>query len=239
MKAIILAAGRGTRISKLIGNIPKCTVDVCGKPLIKRTLDLFKHNNVNDIRMVLGYKHDIVSNTIKGYGVKEYVNPFFHVTNSIASLWYALDAFDGSDDILICNGDVFWTQDIFKCINEDDRDIVMLADKTRADNGDYFFKTKDGILQEYGKELTRDNRDCEYVGIAKISRNVAQIFKKRLLEMIEAQETDKWWENVLYSMAQERNIYVRDVEGNFWAEVDFIEDYNRILDFVKEHEKDN
>ena len=53
--------------------------------------------------------------------------------------------------------------------------------------------------------------------------------------MIEGQESDKWWENVLYSMTSERDIYVKDVDGAFWAEVDYIEDYNKILDYVKEN----
>ena len=40
-----------------------------------------------------------------------------------------------------------------------------------------------------------------------------------------------WWEDVLYSFVGERPIYVEDVAGRFWAEVDFIEDYERILEF--------
>lgn len=232
MKIIILAAGRGTRISKLIGNIPKCTVDVCGKPLIIRTLELFKKNGVEAVAISLGYKHDVVSEVIKGHNVREYYNPFFHVTNSIASLWFALKEFDGTEDVIICNGDVFWTQEVFDAIAKDERDIVMLADRSKADSGDYFFKTDNGKLLAYGKELTRDNRDCEYVGIAKISKEIVPLFKERLLKLINSQECDKWWENILYSMVGERDIYIKDVEGAFWAEVDFIEDYNRILTYV-------
>lgn len=235
MKAIVLAAGRGTRISKLIGDIPKCTVDVCGKPLIKRTLELFKANGINEICMVLGYKQDIVSENVNGYALKKYYNPFYHVTNSIASLWFAKDEFDGKEDLLICNGDVFWTQKLMDVILNENRDIVMLADKSKADSGDYFFKTKNGILLDYGKELTRENRDCEYVGIAKINKENVLKFRERLIKMIEGQESDKWWENVLYSMTSERDIYVKDVDGAFWAEVDYIEDYNKILDYVKEN----
>lgn len=235
MKAIVLAAGRGTRISKLIGDIPKCTVDVCGKPLIKRTIELFKANGINEICMVLGYKQDIVSENVNGYALKKYYNPFYHVTNSIASLWFAKDEFDGKEDLLICNGDVFWTQKLMDVILNENRDIVMLADKSKADSGDYFFKTKNGILLDYGKELTRENRDCEYVGIAKINKENVLKFRERLIKMIEGQESDKWWENVLYSMTSERDIYVKDVDGAFWAEVDYIEDYNKILDYVKEN----
>ena len=48
--------------------------------------------------------------------------------------------------------------------------------------------------------------------------------------MIAVQEHSVWWENVLYGMANEREIYVKDIQGKFWAEVDYIEDYERILE---------
>ena len=48
--------------------------------------------------------------------------------------------------------------------------------------------------------------------------------------MIAVQEHSVWWENVLYGMAKEREIYVKDIRGKFWAEVDYIEDYERILE---------
>lgn len=238
MKVIILAAGRGTRISKLIGDIPKCTVDVGGIPLIKRTIKMLHNYGVSDISIVLGYKNEVVSEVIKGLGVKEYINPFFNVTNSLGSLWFAKENFENcQEDIVICNGDVFWTKDIFETIAKTDKDLVLLSDKKRVDDGDYFFQTENGVLKAYGKELTRDNRDCEYVGAAKIAANVVTNFKDRLLKMVGNQESDKWWENVLYSMVKERPIYVEDVGNAFWAEVDFIEDYNRILDYIKNIEK--
>lgn len=233
MKVIILAAGRGTRISKLIGDIPKCTVDVGGIPLIKRTITMLKEYGINDISIVLGYKHNEVSKVIAGMGVTEYVNPFYHVTNSLGSLWFASEKFDDKEDIIICNGDVFWTKEIFQTITNSSKDLVLLSDKKRVDDGDYFFQTQNNVLKAYGKELTRENRDCEYVGIAKISANMVNKFKNRLFEMVDSQQSDKWWENVLYSMVNERPIYVEDVGDAFWAEVDFIEDYNRILDYIK------
>ena len=54
-------------------------------------------------------------------------------------------------------------------------------------------------------------------------------FLRRMEEMIGRQEHQVWWENVVYSMCSERPVYVKDVGGMFWAEVDYIEDYDRIL----------
>ena len=49
--------------------------------------------------------------------------------------------------------------------------------------------------------------------------------------MINKQQHYLWWENALYELSKEKDIYVRDVEGRFWAEVDYMEDYERILKF--------
>lgn len=51
--------------------------------------------------------------------------------------------------------------------------------------------------------------------------------------MISHQQHGVWWENVLYSLTSEYDIHSLDVNHKFWAEVDFIEDYERILNYVK------
>ena len=55
-------------------------------------------------------------------------------------------------------------------------------------------------------------------------------FTERMNQMIGEQQHSVWWENVLYEMTRERDVYVQDVGGRFWAEVDYIEDYERILE---------
>ena len=55
-----------------------------------------------------------------------------------------------------------------------------------------------------------------------------------MLEMINSQCHSVWWENVLYDLSAKENIYISDVKGCFWAEVDYVEDYKRILKYRKE-----
>jgi len=113
----------------------------------------------------------------------------------------------------------------------------MLSDISRVDSGDYFFNTdKYNRIVDYGKNLTRDNRTCEYVGIAKISKNFVKEFKTQLNLMINNGLVNKWWEEVLYALVNKYNIFSLDVENQFWAEVDTIQDFNRIKDYVKSKE---
>lgn len=234
MKAFLLAAGKGSRISKSIPPIPKSTLEVGGVPLIIRTIDMLRNHNI-DVTVIVGYKHDYIEKVIGDKATIVY-NPFYDVTNSIGSLYLAKDYIQ-EEDIIIANADVFWSEELLNLVLNAKEDVVMLADKLRADDGDYFFGTENGLIKRYGKELTRDNRDCEYVGIAGLKTSFVPTFKSRLIEMVSKQMHNVWWENVLYSMIEERDIYALDVNGLFWGEVDFIEDYQRILNYVENNEK--
>lgn len=237
MRAFLLAAGKGSRISKNIPNIPKCTLDVGGQPLIRKTVEMLLENSI-DVTVIVGYRYKEIVRVLEGCPVHIVYNPFYDVTNSIGSLWMAQSQglFDGDEDTIIANGDVFWSQEILdfmkaKAVNEV---MYMLGDSGRVLDGDYFFGTENGILKRYGKELTLEKRDCEYVGIAWMSSRFVPVFLKRLDEMIDEQSHGKWWEDAIYSISAEHPIPVKDVAGMFWAEVDFIEDYRRILDYIRE-----
>ena len=228
MKVFILAAGRGTRISRFLSGNPKCTVDIGGIPLIRYTVELLKSRGIKDIAISLGYRADVIKEVLKGCGVTYYINPFYDVTNSIASAWFAKEFLTG-DDILIMNGDVYLEAALLDRILEEQESPVMYADESRRETADYKFFYEDGILRKYGKELAGDDITGEYIGIGRFSKDFMPDFLRRMEEMIGRQEHQVWWENVVYSMCSERPVYVKDVGGMFWAEVDYIEDYDRIL----------
>lgn len=229
MKAILLAAGKGTRISRMVKDIPKSTLPINGVPLIRHTAQLLREHHM-DIVTCVGYQQEEVREALAGYDVTYYFNPFFEVTNSIASLWFARQELEG--DCLIMNADVFFSKEILNMILEDPSPAVMMVDRSRRKTGDYFFSTTaSGCIRKYGKDLPLQFRSCEYVGIAKISTAFMPVFLERLDRLICRSEHDKWWEDVLYSFTDENEheIHTKDVEGLFWSEIDYFDDYERIL----------
>jgi len=229
MRAILMAAGIGSRISRSV-NKPKSTMDVDGTPLIVRTVKMLTDNGI-DVAVIVGYRQDDIRNALKEYDVTYYVNPFYRVTNSIASLWFARDFIVG-EDIILANADVFWQQDILDDLLSDRHDAVMLADASRVDRGDYFFYVEDGFITKYGKELGPEERTTEYVGIAKLDGTFTGEFKKRMEILIDNERYGLWWENILYEYIDTTPVYVRDVSDYFWAEIDYMSDYNRILSYI-------
>lgn len=235
MRALLLAAGRGTRISRYLSGNPKCTVDIGEEKLISYTIKMLREKGISEIGIVLGYKAQIIKDTLKKERVIYFYNPFFDVTNSVASAWFAKEFIKEDEDLMIMNADVYLEPAILDHVLECKKNPVLFSDERRKEEADYKFKYEDGILQKYGKELEGDDITGEYIGVAKIGSNMIKTFVNKMEEMINQQQHSVWWENILYSMVGTRNIFVENVGEKFWAEVDYIEDYERILKFRGYH----
>lgn len=231
MKALIMAAGRGTRISRYIDGKPKCTVNIGNITLIENTIINLREIGIEDIAIVLGYNGHVIKELLKNYNIKYFENPFYDVTNSIVSAWFARDFITTDEDIIIMNADVYCEASLLHNIKCEKLSPVLFCDVTRKEEADYKFYFETNKLIKYGKELSGDDITGEYIGIAKIGKDFIEVFKNNLNCMINTQNHSVWWENVLYSLINYNDIYVKDVSGKFWAEVDFIEDYERILKF--------
>ena len=82
MKAIILAAGRGSRMKDLTDQRPKCLVELGGKALLDRQLAALRDAGVNQIAIVTGYKRE----QLKNRGLIEFENTRWAETNMVSSL---------------------------------------------------------------------------------------------------------------------------------------------------------
>jgi len=233
MKAVLLAGGIGTRISRLIQWVPKSTVPVNGKPLIYDTVEKLHKAGICEIAVCTGYKKEIVQRVLDGFEIQYYHNPFYDITNSIATLWFAKEYLN--DDCLLMNSDVFFDDTLLHCFLSSKRDSALCVDSSRIAEGDYFLGLDTaGCVKTYGKELPFEQRNCEYVGLAMIRMGFLETFLTKLKQLVDTQQHQLWWEDVLYQLAdQGERIYTVDIHGKFWAEVDYFEDYQRILDFVK------
>lgn len=230
-RAILMAAGCGTRISRNINDYCKCTLDIGGISLIRYTVEMLIEHGI-DVHVVVGYDAERVINELKGLQVTFHRNYFYSITNSLVSLWFAKDALQG-ERIILGNADVYWENTLLDKLLNETRDNVMLCDYSRVEMGDYLFRVEDGKVVVSGKGNNCPGANCEYVGLAAIQGDMIPRFRERLETMVNNQNHSFWWEEVLYSMKMERSIWAEDVEGSFWAEIDYIEDYKRILEYRK------
>ena len=77
MKALILAAGKGSRISRYLKGKPKCTVDIGGITLIENTIIKLKEVGINDIGIIVGYNSLEIKRILKKYKTRKVLLSFF------------------------------------------------------------------------------------------------------------------------------------------------------------------
>ena len=242
-QAILMAAGVGSRLSAYTSK-PKSALSVSGShgqesTIIEHTLAMMGERDIK-VNLVVGYRKDNVKQMLASYPIRYFDNPFYRITNSIASLWFARDALveahEAGQDVILGNADVFWGVGLMEKVLATDVENMLLADRTRVEVGDYFFNVDDeGTLLAYGKDLAVEQRNCEYVGIGKLRADFIPTFVDHLDKLIWAESYNMWWEDALYRFKDETPVHVVDVEGLFWGEVDTIEDYQRIVDFIAAH----
>ena len=92
MKAIIIAAGKGSRLKHLTTDRPKCLVEVNGKSMLQHQLDAYRANDIHDIHIVKGYMQEKIDLPDITY----YINDQYEHNSILHSLMYAEEAMDDS-----------------------------------------------------------------------------------------------------------------------------------------------
>lgn len=82
MKAIILAAGRGSRMGGATAERPKCLVELAGRPLLDWQIHALRQGGIDDIAIVRGWQAE----KLDGRGLKTFDNPRWNSTNMVMSL---------------------------------------------------------------------------------------------------------------------------------------------------------
>ena len=135
--------------------------------------------------------------------------------------------------MLIMNADVFLEEALLDDILSCKISPVLFSDETRKEEADFKLFYKDGLLIDYGKELEVERTTGEYIGVVTFNKSFVETFKTNMCKMIKEKKYSMWWENILYELIGKQDINVKNIENRFWAEVDYIEDYERILKFRK------
>lgn len=225
VKAIILAAGRGTRLHPMTKYRPKPLLKIHGKSLLEHQVSKLKKCGIDDITVIVGYKHRMITKIVDG-GVNFVFNPFYKITNSIISLWLVRHKLLAGEDVIILNCDIFFSLQLMKnLINDKDTNISMTIDKdVPSDEADYKLLIIDGLVVAGGKkELTESSG--EYVGITKVPKEMAKDFVKVMNELVCQEEIGIWYELTIMEMIS-RGFLINPFEtkGEFWIEIDTIKE---------------
>ena len=234
MRAVILAAGRGSRLNGESSNTPKCLVKVGGVSLIQRQIDALHACGVHDIVIVVGCNANQVREHC-GPGVRYVENPQYASTNSLYSLWMARHLL--ADGFVVMNCDVlFHPRLLDDLLTARDKDALLIAYREDAAEafGDEEMKVKvrRGCVVDMSKEMDPAEADGENLGVVRFSAEAARLLVPILDRIVAAGRVREWAPRAFLQFAQARPLHAIGTRGLPWTEIDFPEDYQRAVNEV-------
>lgn len=228
MKALILAAGKGTRLGSLTSALPKALVPINGRPLIEYILETLDHPSIEEIGVVGGYQFELLESLLKTRKkVRTFYNPHF-ADGSIRTIITALDFIN--TDLALFNADHIYPKKLLnsylrQCRNGNitiacDFDRTLVADDMKIKKG------RSGFLTKIRKDLTE--YDGGYIGSTFVPKEMIGSYKKAVLSSYEIYGKEVNAEAVIGHMAaNDHQIAIADLSGIGWWEVDTQEDLKR------------
>lgn len=147
MQVIILAAGRGDRLSPITDSVPKPLVEVNGTPLIVNALDTLSKHEIEQFVIVVGYGAEKVKARLgdkwEGIDIVYVENSQWDTTNNIYSLWLTRDMWDRDTMLLEC--DIFFEAGMIDGLLAKPFDNMVLVDR--------FQPYMDGTVVEISPEM--------------------------------------------------------------------------------------
>ncbi len=122
--ALVLAAGRGRGLEAVTADRPKVMLPIAGRPLLRRLVDAFKKENINDITVVGGYRHEAIDSR----GIKLIVNERHAQTGELASLACAADALASAT--VIAYGDLLFRSYLLRDLVASSADFAVVVDSS-------------------------------------------------------------------------------------------------------------
>lgn len=123
MRAVILAAGRGSRMGTLTEDAPKCLVPLAGRPLLEWQVAALRGAGIDEIAVVRGYK----AHLLEGRGVETFDNPRWAETNMVSSLACARDWLS-RDPVIVSYADIFYPVSAVRALIAAPGDVAMTYD---------------------------------------------------------------------------------------------------------------
>lgn len=235
MQAIILAAGMGKRLKELTQNNTKCMVKVNGITMIDRMLHQIEKYNLSRIVIVVGYEGQKLIDYIVTLNIKTpiiYVNnPIYDRTNNIYSLALAKD-YLCEEDTLLFESDLIFQDTVIEELLNDPRETLALVDKYESwMDGTCVKLGEDDRIEAFvpGKEFKFSEIKSYYktVNIYKFSKHFSESHYVPFLNAYqEALGNNEYYEQVLrvITMLDEPEIRAKRLNGQFWYEIDDIQD---------------
>jgi len=228
MKVIILGAGQGKRLLPLTQDVPKALLDIGGQTLVRRQIDAFAACGLKEFVVITGYNARLMDDLLReiasetGVTIRTVYNPFFAVSDNLASCWMARHEMEG--EFIQVNGDNVFQADLARCVIDGASGDVTVATnfKENYDADDMKVMMDGDQLTEIGKMLPVEAVDAEAIGIYVFKGSGGPSYRAVLEEsMHDPSGLKQWFPSAVGTLAKQVPIGVVNVGNREWSEVDF------------------
>lgn len=238
MTYIILAAGKGNNLQPLTLKYAKTSFKLDEETTVLQRMvrTIRKADKDAEIVVVVGYKAEEIKKELDEENVNFVTNPFYEVTNSISSVWFARDYLE-RENVTIINGDVVFSDEISAKLLTVPTDFpYVLVDSSIIRPGAYNVVIKNDQVLVMSKKL--EQFSAKYCCMTKLDPVSSRLLKEEVDSMINNNMYDQFVEDALVQMILFHNfqLFCRDIAGMKWTEIDTVDDLLNAQEIHKGHE---
>ena len=179
MRAVILAAGRGTRLAPITNDRPKCLVELGGSSLLDHQIATLKSLKITDITVIAGYRAECLSER----SLRIVLNPDYATSNMVYTLFCANDLMVDDTDLLIAYGDIVYEPHVLQALMSCTAPMCVIVDREwrrywelrmtdPLSDAETLKIDSRGMIKTLGKKPhSYDEIQGQYIGLIKVRRD--------------------------------------------------------------------
>lgn len=234
-RALILAAGLGTRLAPITNDRPKALVPVNGQPILLKQIDNLHKNGIYNITIVAGYKADILKKLVheKFPEIKIIESIDYATTNNMYSA-YLVKEIVGKHEFLMMNGDVFFDSSIVTSLINCEAENAIAVDMGKYMEESMKVVEYDNHIVQISKKITPKEALGVSIDVYKFSVEGGNSFFAKCSEYIEQRkELNLWSEVALNDILNSIEFKACPFHGR-WVEIDNHDDLTEAERLFKE-----
>lgn len=226
MKAIILAAGLGTRLRPITNEKSKALVEVNGTSLLENQINCLDRNEISEIVIVTGYMHEQIESFIEKINVNTSIdlvrNEDYSNTDNLYSFLLTEEVCK-NEEIILMNGDIFVRDEVFDKIIEFEHSCIA-CDFKNYDQEAMKVTGEREKLEGISKDIGRDSSLATSIDIYKFSDDKSRKLYEIASDIFDPNEK-QWTELAIDKLLkEEQDVKACDIGSQDWAEIDNLED---------------
>ena len=226
MRAILMAAGMGTRLRPLTENTPKSLIEVNGMSLLERQIINLREVGIDEIIVLTGYLHEKFDDIVKKYNLIKVINEKYDIYNNIYTMYLVREYLE---DAYVIDADQYITRNFLP--KEMPSTSVYYSACKENITGEWILKS-DEQGKVYGIDIGKEGDKPNYImsGASFWSAKDGRLIGKKVQEAVEANNSmDIYWDNIAVENFSDMDVYIEKIYSNDIFEIDSPED----LEYLK------